>query len=578
MKIAPFLARPLVRSRGYALLVVMMFTGVSLIVLGTTMKWSNNNSTLNQRNNEYFATLAAAEAATEKVLAKLGQDYQSGGETLVVANSNSYPTIVPTTAESSHWTNYQFSNAQGTTNRTYVQRLVSATTNLVALQSQYSGLSGYASTYRVVSNAKQPNSVMKVSAGVKQDIQLATIPIFQFAIFYSLDCEINPGANMTVSGRVHSNSNLYTRPDGVTLTFGGDVTAAGKIFTTQSPLDPNNSRSQGTVTYSPGVQHDAGVNTLTLPIGTNNSSAAIHGILEVPPSAEDPTSAMGKQRMYNQADMIVVVSNSSVTVKSGYVNNFGTTIPSGEYNQFLNFSNSFYNYREAKTINGIQLDVGKLKTWSATNSSLRTALGGRDIMSIYVADMRTQSPNTEPALSITNGSYLPPNGLTVVTPNPLYVKGHYNLPSDGTTGSTNTSLTKPAALIGDAITVLSSAWADGNSLNATRNASSTTVNAAFLGGIVPSNGTTYSGGVENFPRFLENWSGDTLTYNGSMVVMFYSQTATAPWGGSGVYSPPTRQWAFDVNFLNQSKLPPLTPQARALVRGEWAAVAPNNIN
>ena len=562
------------RARGCALLVVMMFTGISLIVLGTAMKWSNNNATLNTRNNQYFNTLAAAEAATEKVLAKLAADYQSGGETLVIANSNSYPTIVPTAAENSYWSNFEFSNAQGTTNRTYVQRVTAGSNTFVPLQSQYSGLSGYASTYRVVSNARQPGSPINVVAGLKQDVQLATIPIFQFAIFYSLDCEINPGANMTVSGRVHSNSNLFTRPDGATLTFASDVTSAAKIFSTQSPLDPNTTRAQGTVNYL--GEHDAGVSSLNLPIGTNNSSAAIHGILEVPPSGESATSAMGKQRMYNQADMIVIVSNSTVTVKSGYVNSFGTTIPAGEYNSFLNITNSFYNYREAKTVNGVQLDVAKLKTWSATNASLRTALGGRDIMSIYVADMRSQSANTEPGVSITNGASLPPNGLTVVTPNPLYVKGHYNLPSDGTTGSTNTSLTKPAALIGDAITVLSSGWADGNSLNANRNATDTTVNAAFLAGIVASDGANYSGGVENFPRFLESWSGDTFTYNGSMVVMFYSQTATAPWGGSGVYSPPTRRWAFDVNFLNQSKLPPLTPQARALVRGEWAAVAPNS--
>ena len=73
---------------------------------------------------------------------------------------------------------------------------------------------------------------------------------------------------------------------------------------------------------------------------------------------------------------------------------------------------------------------------------------------------------------------------------------------------------------------------------------------AKLGGIVPSNGTSYSGGVENFPRFLEHWGGRKLAYNGSMVVMFYSLLAIAPWGGSDVYSPPTRQWTFDLNFMD----------------------------
>ena len=175
-----------------------------------------------------------------------------------------------------------------------------------------------------------------------------------------------------------------------------------------------------------------------------------------------------------------------------------------------------------------------------------------------------------------NGQTLPSLGLTVTTLNPLYVQGHYNAPA-ADLGTTNTVNTKPASLVGDAIHVLSTAWNDANAGSdlGSRNANDTTVNAAFLGGIVPSGGGYYSGGVENFPRFLEDWSGNTFTYNGSMVVMFYSTIATAPWGTSDVYSPPARNWAFDLNFLDASKLPPATPSARALVRGQWTAVKGN---
>ena len=42
-------------------------------------------------------------------------------------------------------------------------------------------------------------------------------PIFQFAVFYTDDLEINPGANMTLGGRVHSNSNMFLN-SGNTLT------------------------------------------------------------------------------------------------------------------------------------------------------------------------------------------------------------------------------------------------------------------------------------------------------------------------------------------------------------------------
>jgi hypothetical protein len=114
-----------------------------------------------------------------------------------------------------------------------------------------------------------------------------------------------------------------------------------------------------------------------------------------------------------------------------------------------------------------------------------------------------------------------------------------------------------------------------------RLASDTTVNAAFLAGIVPTSTGKYSGGVENFPRFLEDWSpGGTqrvLTYNGSMVVMYESKFSTTPWPGTGtVYDPPSRHWAFDQNFRDVNKLPPGTPAARAMSRGRWAMIKPRS--
>ena len=185
---------------------------------------------------------------------------------------------------------------------------------------------------------------------------------------------------------------------------------------------------------------------------------------------------------------------------------------------------------------------------------------------------------------VVNGAALPPDGLTVATQLPLYVQGHFNLNNgDTSAGQTNTALTKPASLVGDAITILSSNWNDndaGTTLGQ-RPAVNTTVNAALLGGIVETasvGGTKYySGGVENFPRFLEDWNNKALTYNGSMVVMFTSQYANTFWKSPGVYyNPPIRDWAFDVNFLDQTKLPPGTPQVRKLYRGQWRVLTASN--
>ena len=81
-------------------------------------------------------------------------------------------------------------------------------------------------------------------------------------------------------------------------------------------------------------------------------------------------------------------------------------------------------------------------------------------------------------------------------------------------------------------------------------ASNTTVNAAFISGNVPSANGYYSGGVENFPRFLENWSGKTVTYYGSMIELYKSQQAIGHWGSANVYSAPNRAWYFDTNFIS----------------------------
>ena len=112
-----------------------------------------------------------------------------------------------------------------------------------------------------------------------------------------------------------------------------------------------------------------------------------------------------------------------------------------------------------------------------------------------------------------------------------------------------------------------------------RTATATTVNAAFLAGIVQTVSGSYSGGVENFPRFLENWSGVSFTYNGSMVVMYDTQVALGPWRGTGedigIYNPPIRSWAFDMNFRDPVKLPPGTPCVRALIRSGWSMIQPN---
>jgi hypothetical protein len=359
------------------------------------------------------------------------------------------------------------------------------------------------------------------------------------------------------------------------MIFESAVTAVGDILFERDPLD-DRTPPIGSVAYE-GV-HEPDQPALSLPIGISNSPTAVREIIQPPPPFEDPNSPLGHERYYNLADMVVVVASNGVTGSSGELNSFATTIPTNQLNLFVSTTNRFYDAREGKTVWPIDIDVGALVSWSATNTNERVALGGRDVSSIYILDNRTMVGTNLGAVRVDNGRQLPPLGLTVATASPLYVFGNYNQTNPAYLGTSNTSGSLPASLVADAITILSTNWSDANSQApvASRDAKPTTVNAAILAGAVDTSGGNYGGGMENFPRFLETWgSANTFTYNGSMVKMFPSLHATNIWGRPNVYSPPQRNWAFDVNFNNPLKLPPLTPSLESVIRGQWASIAPN---
>jgi hypothetical protein len=551
----------------------LVMSGIALLLLTGAMTWSATSTRLTDRSNRYATAVAAGESAIEKVLTQMNQDFLDGGESLVVNNLNGYRSTHPTSADSAYWTDWEFNNASGQIGQTYVGRGIAS--NYVVLTGPYAGLSGYVSTYTLVSDAREVHRLQDVVAGVVEQVDLARIPIFQFALYSSGDMEISCGQPFAVTGRVHSNQMLYVEPDSA-LTFQSGVTAVGDILFKRDPAD-SRTPPVGSVLYQ--ASKTAHAPSLVLPIGTANTPQAIREIIEPPAFAESPTSPMGHSRYYNQVDLLVTVSDANVTASSGQFNNFTTVVPPAEFTNFVILTNSFYDSRESKTILPVDLDIGALKGWSATNRDVRPALGGRDINSVYVYDRRTVPAGKLAAVRVRNGLVLPPLGLTVASASPIYVLGHYNQPTAADLGTANTSTTLPASLVGDAVTILSANWNDANSrlALASRVARPTTVNAAILAGAVETANGNYSGGMENFPRFLESWGlANPLTYNGSMVKMFPSLYATNIWGLGNVYNPPKRDWAYDLNFNNPTKLPPLTPSLLKIFRNVWMTLAPNS--
>ncbi len=193
------------------------------------------------------------------------------------------------------------------------------------------------------------------------------------------------------------------------------------------------------------------------------------------------------------------------------------------------------------------------------------------------------------ALKLVNGSTINlgvcPNlvncGLTIATENPMYIQGDYNAPG----GAFGSSCVGAAAVLADSFTFLSDSWNDVNSFLSTydtnkrsvavNGVTQTTYRVAIAAGkgvsfTQPVGYATYQdfgtdGGAHNFLRYIENWGGATLNYRGSIVSLYYNRQGSGDYKCcTTVYSPPSRGYNFDTDFLTPACLPPHTPMFRTV--------------
>jgi hypothetical protein len=173
-----------------------------------------------------------------------------------------------------------------------------------------------------------------------------------------------------------------------------------------------------------------------------------------------------------------------------------------------------------------------------------------------------------------------PRGLSIATNGPLYTLGNVNTASltGGVPGTPRidspTGNWVPLMLAGDALTVLSTNWTDrtDNALGVDRtwgtsprqvlacpvpDAGATTIVAGVVAGHVDT-ATTWGGGINNFPRFVECWTGVPHRMIGSLVIGFRSVYQRQRFHLFS-YRPPNRLWSFDPNFESPAHQPPGTP-------------------
>lgn len=236
--------------------------------------------------------------------------------------------------------------------------------------------------------------------------------------------------------------------------------------------------------------------------------------------------------------------------------------------------------------NGLEADY-KTSTHPNGEAPKYTEKSGADAAAVldhsyYRRGVRLIKGQTLPGNYVAN-SY-DTTGFTVASENAVYVQGNYNATGINTVGSPtaatdyvpqNTSAHIPASVVGDAVIVLSNSWLDSRSFRypfdfSNRVASETTIRFAMISGdskssleASPNQGggdPRLAGGVHNFKRFLENWENTRLNYAGSLINLYNSRNNNGAFKCCNkIYKPPTRNWVFDVTFLDPKRLPPGTP-------------------
>jgi hypothetical protein len=475
----------------------------------------------------------------------------------------------------------------------------------------------FAHTFHIESRAT--SSIDNSSETLLETIRMLETPLVQYYIFFggtgnNADLEVLPGPVMNSWGRIHANGDIYIGTNNrFTLRNYDDagafsphsMTAGGEIFTERKNngsdygssniwvktddsqvTDPNPQRMipNGDITSANEATEEANFNEYVL-------------INEQQYSAPSQTQFFRGDFYENRAnnpqnpliDSMLIVDTpgagvnleiwvSRPVLKDVTAEVLAGTMPTGApaITPPVRDSagvNTLCDRRENnRWVDWTDIDLSLLHTWyldHLNNEGLTWAGGG---LLVYTS---RSDPGTVPfpnngarleAIRLVNmgGSTGLLQNTTVATDNPIYIHGHFN---DGAGGNT----VRGVALVADAVNILSQGFNTktcAQSHTSIPNPPTTNINAAFFGGNVPTpaGGGNYSGGLENYPRFHERWSGVNCNILGSFINLWTSTQATERWGKGSVYSPPIRNWGWDVRFQNPNFWPPFIPSIFSVER------------
>ena len=221
------------KSKGSALLTVVIFSGVMFVLTGSLLKYTANERRSNERNRLLLRSRNMAENvaiyASEQLTTKLRR-LRSPSKIAFVKDANKIylpPADVLTTENS------QASDVEvlaGLTSSTGLKYIDPA----VYPNDPNKGLQVDTATVQIIAKSTMRNqAVGTVTTFVEQDLAVDLTPLFQFGVFYNMDMEYGPGPDMSIAGPVHTNGNLIARMQtgrSATLKFEDRVTSYGGFF------------------------------------------------------------------------------------------------------------------------------------------------------------------------------------------------------------------------------------------------------------------------------------------------------------------------------------------------------------
>jgi len=267
--------------------------------------------------------------------------------------------------------------------------------------------------------------------------------------------------------------------------------------------------------------------------------------------------------------------------------------PNGAPNGALDAGEDVDGDLRLRTYGATTIGIGFGLPAAAAAKNPYTGIGTGRIASCSTTGRVNQVTGPRHAFRVVNGSLgnvpVTPagtGGTTIASENPVYVLGNYNANNAGFSDVNEAG----SAVIADAVTLLSQSYTDLRSLSNPTNlnslpppwnlsgrpATTTSYRLAVAAGKNPpfpapqvagfgwGNAVTdfgTDGGIHNFLRYIEAWGAQNLNYRGSLVSFYYSRQAVGVFKCCNVvYSPPSRNYSFDSNFLDPANLPPGTPR------------------